>query len=466
MPFTSMSQFRQNQRGGVVVLFAMMMPVLMGLSAVAIEYAGLVKRRAELQRAADAASIAGVNQFKLANADDAGVIRLATATAQSQARNNGGTTPQVTAAVIGKRTGVKVTVSETVPNSMGKLINMSTVDVSVSSTAKLAGTTRLCLLALDPLAAGAFHLESAARVTATDCSLYSNSLNPAGIQGETAAVATALSTCSAGGYTGASTNFTPPPATGCPPIRDPLADREAPAVGPCLSLPLGLNSILGTLLNPLDKNYGTNVVSTRATLYPGTYCGGLHITKGANVTLMPGVYVMKDGPLVADKNSSLMGTNVGFYFTGLTTGLLFDQKSTISLTAPKDGPMSGLLLQEDRTPLSSLGALVGSITSLVPLDGTKGKAKAPPGGTLLAREYRIISDNARTLLGTIYLPQGRLIIDSSKPVADQSAYTVIVARMINLYDGPNLMLNAQYGATDIPVPKGVGPSSADTQLTQ
>jgi hypothetical protein len=35
---------------------------------------------------------------------------------------------------------------------------------------------------------------------------------------------------------------------------------------------------------------------------------------------------------------------------------------------------------------------------------------------------------------------GRLIVDSSRPVADQSAYTVIVARQINLYEGPNLHL--------------------------
>jgi hypothetical protein len=43
---------------------------------------------------------------------------------------------------------------------------------------------------------------------------------------------------------------------------------------------------------------------------------------------------------------------------------------------------------------------------------------------------------------------------------------VIIARTINLYDGPNLMLNARYGSTDVPVPAGVGPSSTDTQLTQ
>ena len=66
------------------------------------------------------------------------------------------------------------------------------------------------------------------------------------------------------------------------------------------------------------------------------------------MTLRPGVYIIKDGPLVVDKNASLTGVNVGFYFTGVRGGLLFDEKSTVSLTAPKNGPMSGLLFFEDR----------------------------------------------------------------------------------------------------------------------
>ena len=159
-----------------------------------------------------------------------------------------------------------------------------------------------------------------------------------------------------------------------------------------------------------------------------------------------------------DKNASLTGSNTGFYFTGARGGLLFDEKSVVSLTAPKDGIMAGLLFFEDRlAPPAPV--------SLLPPSG-KGKAKPTPGGITALREYRIISENARTLLGTIYLPVGRLIIDSKKPVADQSAYTVIIARLINLYDGPDLVLNARYGSTDVPVPNGVGPSSADTQLTQ
>ena len=64
------------------------------------------------------------------------------------------------------------------------------------------------------------------------------------------------------------------------------------------------------------------------------------------------------------------------------------------------------------------------------------------------------------LLGTFYLSQGKLVIDADKPIADRSAYTIIVARQVQLFSGPNLVLNTDYGSTDIPVPAGVGPSGA------
>ena len=70
------------------------------------------------------------------------------------------------------------------------------------------------------------------------------------------------------------------------------------------------------------------------------------------------------------------------------------------------------------------------------------------------------------MLGTIYLPAGRLIIDGNAAVSDQSAYTVIVAQLVDLYDGPTLYLNANYEATSVPVPKGVGPLNGKLLLTK
>ncbi|RYF50528.1 MAG: hypothetical protein EOO38_05440, partial [Cytophagaceae bacterium] len=432
---TSGSEFCVDQRGGVLVLVALLFPILTGLSAAAIDYASLVKRRTELQRAADSASIAGVNQFKLANADDAAAIRTAEAMARAQSQSSAHSTSSIKAQVLANHTSVRVTVSEQIPLSFGKILNIPTVEVNVASTAKLSGTTRLCLLALDPSSSGAFHLESAARITAGDCSIYSNSNSTSGIQAENAAVATALTICSAGGYSGSRANFTPPPATNCPALRDPLADRVGPPVGSCVNLSNYTNPKKGEG-DPDNPKYGANVVSGSVTLDPGTYCGGLHLTKKAQVTLRAGVYIMKDGPLVVDKKASMTGTNVGFYFAGSSPGLLFDQDSVISLTAPKEGTMSGLLFFEDRNVANALSLpSPPSGKTPVPLLKAVFNVLLPGQKTPTLREYRIISDDARNLLGTIYLPVGRLIIDSKRTIADQSAYTVIVARLINLYDG-------------------------------
>ena len=43
----------------------------------------------------------------------------------------------------------------------------------------------------------------------------------------------------------------------------------------------------------------------------------------------------------------------------------------------------------------------------------------------------------------------------TSPIADRSAYTAIVARMMTLYGGPNLVLNTNYDITDVPVPDGI-----------
>jgi hypothetical protein len=119
--------------------------------------------------------------------------------------------------------------------------------------------------------------------------------------------------------------------------------------------------------------------------------------------------------------------------------------------------MAGLLMFEERRVVNPDSAPLGKLGSLLP---------PLPIGSPKMREYRIISDDAQTLLGTIYLPSGRLIIDSKRPVAAKSAYTVVIARRIELFEGPNLVLNTNYSGTDIPVPKGVGPVGRTVRLTQ
>jgi hypothetical protein len=288
------------------------------------------------------------------------------------------------------------------------LTSMKAVTVSASSAAQIKGGDPICVIGLNSSANFTVKMEKYAQLQAPNCVVYSNSTNANGLMAMNDAKLTAAMTCSAGGKAGAGPgSFSPTPQTDCPVMPDPLAGRLKPAIGTC--------------------SYNNLVVSGQmTTLYPGVYCGGLTITDQSIVTMAAGQYIIKDGPLVVTNAATMNGVNTGFFFTGTGALLNLDALSSISLTAPAAGAMAGMLFWED--------------------------AGAASGGT-----HQIISNDARTLLGTIYLPVNRFHVAANAPVADHSAYTVVVANQFSLSEGPTLVLNTNYGATNIPVPNGVGP---------
>ncbi|MBB2964363.1 TadE/TadG family type IV pilus assembly protein [Methylobacterium sp. R2-1] len=453
------SAFHRDSGGTVTVIVALATTTLIGLVGGAMDYARLVSAQGHIQQAADTGVMAGGNALKLVVSNTASIVGLTTQTIQAEIKDAAKNPVTIQVDVASDKTSVTAMVEQTIQLTFGPFVGMSSQKVSAKAKASVVGKMRLCMLALDPAAKGAFNLEKSAQVTAYDCALYSNSSSPNGMTGKDSSKAIAQTICSAGGFRNDRANFTPNPQTGCPAIKDPLADRSAPSVGDCMTLPTSPGP-QGPLGGPALKE---NRIDFTTPLNPGTYCGGLHITKDAVVTLRPGVYVMKDGPLVVDGKATLTGTDVGFYFTGDKGGLVFDKLTTVSLTAPVSGVMAGLLLMEDR----SVSDPVDPSDLVTTPDGGKLPPPPPPlAATKPMRTYRIISDNARTMLGTIYLPSGRLVIDSSRPVADQSAYTVVVAQQISLFEGPNLYLNANYNNTSVPVPKGLGPISGRLLLSQ
>ena len=219
---------------------------------------------------------------------------------------------------------------------------------------------------------------------------------------------TASIICSRGGKEGSKGNFNPEPMIDCPAFDDPLAGRPEPTVGDC------------------GKSKKT-VVDVDGQLGPGVHCEGLIVENGARLELLPGIHIFKDGQLEVKDGASLIGKGVGLFFTGNGATLKFDRESTISLEAPETGVMAGLLIFSARN--------------------------------LAKAKFEILSNNARTLLGTIYLPKSELHIEAEKPIADESAYTAIVVDTMRLYGGPHLTLNTRFHATTVPVPgsiKGVG----------
>ena len=421
--------------GNVAVLFSLVSPVLILSSLAALDYTSLTRRQTVLQAAVDSAALAGARELGLAGATNSRIESVARSIALSKTDNQGTT---VTAKISSDRTEPQVSAEERVQTILEHFVSSDQSTVKVQATGKLLGANaKLCMLGLDANKSDIIHLHKKAQITAPGCLVQANSTDEQAVHIEDNAQVTADRVCSGGGYKlGKGALMSRNPETDCPVIKDPLASRAAPPMSGCTARDMQIDS----------------AKTPTAVLTPGTYCGGLKITNNAAVTLLSGIYVIDNGPLVVDHGGALSGTNVGFYFTGDKGGLLFDVKSTISLTAPKDGSMAGLLFFENRSVSAPVDPPTGE------------KPTPPPPGSPPMRVYRIVSDNARNLLGTIYLPAGRIIVDANKPVADRSAYTVIVARQIELFDGPNLYLNVNYSGTDVPVPSGVGPGTA-SQIT-
>jgi Flp pilus assembly protein TadG len=415
---TSMRLIREglrDQRGGVALPFAMAVGGLAVGSSVVVDYSNASTQRTRLQGIADASALAAVREFRLGNASSSIIVQAAQNHANAAlATGKEGVVIAPTVNLTNKTVTVRLTTS--VPSFFSGITGRPGTEISTTATAKMVGGAPVCVVGLDQNATSTIEMDKSARLAAPECAVYSNSKKPNGLIAKNNAVIKAAFICSAGGKSSPGPgSFLPEPKTDCPVIPDPLAQRKHPVASSCVATAM---VVKGSMLN----------------LSPGTYCGGLTLTSGARVTLSPGVYIFKDGPFVVTGGATLEGVNVGLHFTGNGATMKFDAVSSVSLTAPKTGDMAGLLISEDRA--------------------------APVG-----QQFEILSNDARTLLGTIYIPQGRLHIGANSVVADKSAYTVVVARRFTLSEGPTMVLNTNYGSTDIPVPAGVGPSGQST-LTQ
>lgn len=396
------------KQGSILVKTAFILPALVVLVGGTIEYSVALRDRAALQSAADAAALGASKELSLTNTKTENLTAVAKVIVDShfnaRASVASGPTVLVSTKVSGDPIEVQVAATKAMRSMFGEVLGLGNIEISVQAVARVIGRPNICVLGLNPDEGRTISLEKQARVTGRNCAVYSNSSHTGGLKAKNSAVLSAALICSRGGKDGGPGNFTPDPLVDCPEFDDPLADRPEPFIGVC---------------NPNQPA----VIESDMTLVPGTYCG-LNIRKGAVVRLLDGVYVIKDAPLIVTDGASLLGESVGLFFIGKNANFTFGAQSTISLEAPTSGPMAGLLVFASRSQSDSL-------------------------------TYSILSNNARTLIGTIYVPRGELRIDAESPIADQSAYTAIVADKMRLYGGPHLVLNTNYDATDVPVPEGI-----------
>ncbi|MFY0614257.1 MAG: hypothetical protein JXQ99_22195 [Hyphomicrobiaceae bacterium] len=400
-----MGDFLSDRSGGIAMVFAFVLPILAAITTGAIDYALVVRQNIWLQNAIDAAALAAAKELSLSDRNKENVPAIVEASVQSLMKANGSTyePPQLTTTIRTSPLEVEIAATQKTASIMSSGSWFRKDSIEKRSVARVVGRPNICLLALEPREMGALWLVKTARMTGNDCSIFSNSESSSGLAVRDGAQLAADSICSAGGVLEGG-EISPPPIYDWPQFEDPLAGRTEPAIGSCRYTKLKIKD------------------ETR-TLSPGVYCGGLEISGNSDVTFEPGEYIIKDAAFAVRDDAKITGIGASF-FLHTNTWLFFGHDTTLSLEASKSGSMAGLLFF-----------------------GARSQSKFVT--------HTILSRNAQTLVGTIYLPRNSFIVDGDANVGGTSAYTAIVARRVVLLNGPHLVLNSDYDKTDVPVPEGI-----------
>ena len=459
-PRSAPRRFLADIGGSVAITIGVFASVLIAASGAAVDYASLVMQKNKLQSAADAATLLAAREMQIANTTKDQLISIAGQTLETNLGTRGGKYTFNVDVGEDKQT-LTVEVKAEATTYFMDWSKDGTVTAKAVAAIHDAGVP-LCVLGLSHEKDGkepGLTLNENAQLTGEGCAVYSNARKKDSIESNSGALLQAGLICTAGGVEGDVDNFNPSPVTDCPSFQDPLLNRPEPAFGSCdyTDFQLGFDKRLKVdekdvehdikdetadetgkktfkekEQEPIDtSHYDRSVV----VLEPGVYCGGLFIGSGITARLNPGNYIIKDGPLYVTEEASIEGEYVGFFFAGKDSNIYFGPHTNINLSAPKDGEMAGLLFFEERNHKKM-------------------------------RPHAILSDGARKLEGTIYLPAGHLYVDADAPIADKSAYTAIIVSRLELFAGPHLVLNTDYSATEVPVPQGVGAMSGDVYLKE
>ncbi|MGL5447687.1 MAG: TadE/TadG family type IV pilus assembly protein [Rhabdaerophilum sp.] len=445
-------QFSRAREGSVSVLLAIGLPSLIALVGGAVDYTAAKQTQSRLQSVADATALSVAREMTLAPLTPERVQQLVVGYAKASLGADSGDI-QIVGSLAENNMAISVVITAPLKTPLGllpKLTGASTVQSTALARVSAATTqSKLCVLSLGDHHQGGIFMHNGSMLNAPECMLHSNSTQKQAVIVQQGSQLIASLVCARGGVANLAGQVRANLLSDCPIQRNPLETKPEPSVqGGCMQ-------------NDLRIKDGVR------TLSPGIYCKGVRIEGTARVTLNPGVYVFRDGPLTVSKNAEMTGNGVTLMFTGKKAYFRFLDNSLIRISAPTSGLSAGMLIWESRFFQPGVnswknGGCGGHNDDDDDDGGPNGCGPNTPGTAPAKKtnEHHINSDRARELTGTIYLRNGLLLIDSRRSVADQSPFTVLVVNKLDLYDGPNLMLNSNFAGSAVPVPQGLGPLGA------
>jgi Flp pilus assembly protein TadG len=345
-------RFLADETGNVLITVGVALPVIVAVAGAALSYSMGNANKSKLQGAMDAAVLTGAAAGGSATDQQAAAQQLFN-------QNISGFVASTTEGTIGSTftsDGVIVSGQATanMKNLFGGVVGSRTIAVSVSAAAKKVQIP-ICVLGLNNLDHGSFDVNGQPQFNAS-CGVQANTTSTSGMSQEGNAYVQATKFAVSGGHK--TTNYSPTPTDGAAKVPDPYASLPFPFADDCSS---------GTAKQGGD-------IKDDTTLSPGTYCGGLHISSTAHVTLQPGIYVMSGGPFWTDGGAAVTGDQVMIAFTGKGSTLEVWGNSSVNLTSPTSGTYKNMqFFQDASSDTKGLWVSVGggsSSTAKLQFDGT------------------------------------------------------------------------------------------------
>ena len=340
--------FKHAEGGAIAIMFALMLPVLVGIVALGVDVGLWFKDRRELQTMADAAAVSAA----IENTNGATAAEII-AIAQIEATANGfdattDTLDYASTPTSGAYVGDSGYIEVQITRQLSTILSQVFITLDPSTMARAVASTisdqEACVLALSPDESGAIYLNGAGtNVSMVGCSVVANSINDTAINVQNGTLTTeCLWTAGGINENGIVDSSCSTLVSGASAVTDPYASLTVPTF-----------SSTGCLTGNGNNAYAPNAADGTDTISPGVYCDGLKISAGESITMNAGTYIIDEGDFFVAGNSSVTGTGVTIILTsnsGSSYGSIdITGGGTVALTAPTDAadPFRGILFFQD-----------------------------------------------------------------------------------------------------------------------
>lgn len=409
------ARFRRASEGSIALKFALLGPAVLLLGVGAIDLLAVNAADTRLQAVADAGALAGAPSLALAT-DGSEARERAAAFIDAQMKDWAEAPAYAATYEVVDRAGqraIRVLLRGHRPSFFASMLPPGGWNFNAEAIASSVGLVPLCVLVTGERGVRLLNVRNSSRMNAPACLVHSN--RDILVEGGHIDAALVQAVTTAGGM------ISPAPSTGAAPIEDPF-----------INLDLDRNPSLGVLCTAAELVNRIKVSSGVHRVRAGRHCGGIEAFGDARIVLAPGEHFFLEGSLVVRENARLEGDDVVAFFDSASR-FSFADNAMVALDGRKSGPYAGIVLGSTRTN---------------------------------HQDFMISADHVESLLGVLYVPSARLVVDGDADVARDSAWTVIVAKEIQLKGSPSLFINANYDASDVPVPAGVGPRAGGARLVQ